>query len=115
MISNKSLKLLNQDLKTIQLTDNMTNFWIEIRDAGPIEGASKPAASFPYVLQEVNAEKEPKLESSEPQVGGVVEETPEYHDRDDLPDLKVNLNEVKARATHDILADLDNRIAKKKT
>lgn len=67
----------------------------------------------PYTLQVVSPDEESHVETAQPQIAAAIELQPEYHQRDDLPDLKINLNTVKARATQDILKDLDSRFAKK--
>jgi len=64
----------------------------------------------PYILQEANIKKETHIESQQPQVGSVIQQEEEFHDRSDLPNLKVNLNSVKAKATADILNDLDSKL-----
>jgi len=64
----------------------------------------------PYILQQANPIKETKIESQQPQIGGVVAEEEIFHDRNDLPNLKVNLNSVKAKATADILNALDSKV-----
>lgn len=68
----------------------------------------------PYILQEASVEKATHVESAQPQIGSVIEEETVFHDRKNLPALNVNLNAVKAKATADILDDLDRKTAKKK-
>ena len=63
----------------------------------------------PYILQEASVVKEAQVESQQPQTGGVVEEVPEFHDRNNLPELSVNLNKVKEDVTKDILEKLDSK------
>jgi hypothetical protein len=45
-INNVSVNILDHNLKTIQLTDTNTRFWLEVIDEGPVPGASKPVASI---------------------------------------------------------------------
>jgi len=68
----------------------------------------------PYTLQEANVEKETRVESQQPQIGEVIEEGEVFHDRNSLPNLKVNLNSIKAKATQDILDELDSKISTKR-
>jgi hypothetical protein len=68
----------------------------------------------PYILQESSVERETHVESQQPQSGAVVMEEEQFHDRDNLPNLKVNLNQIKVRATQDILDELDSKVSKLK-
>jgi len=63
-----------------------------------------------YPIQEVTVKEQETLVEAQPQTAAVVAEVPQFHDRESLPKLNVNLNKIKADATLEILKDLDSRV-----
>jgi len=63
-----------------------------------------------YPIQEVTVKSYTSMNTKQPQETAVIEEMPEFHDKEDLPNLNVNLNKIKHDATMEILKDLDSRV-----
>ena len=67
----------------------------------------------PYYVQEVNARKQENELTAVPQSNAIVEPRVQYHEREDLPPLEVNLAPIKKEAARDVVKILDERVAPK--